>query len=145
MAENDPAAPAVPATPAQALKLSVTEALAAGGPAVRERVKTHLVEDELKRRTNLVLQGLTKREEQQREINKIKPKPPGYTATGAAVGEPSFSKEQVDQLKKLTGKLQKIDGALNAALGDNPNYDPLSKIASGKEDAPEGEDKKDGE
>jgi len=119
-----------PSDQAKTLKDMVAESIAASGPEVRQMVMKHLVDDELKKRTDLVLKGLAKKDELEKELRKIKPdnKTAGFDHTGKQVVEPVFTEEQVKTLKQLREQLTKVENALEKALADKPCFDKLKEV-----------------
>jgi hypothetical protein len=107
--------------------------LATSGPTLRDRVKTHLVEEELKRRADLILKGLAKRDEARKALNKIRPDQSAYNGDGKVIpGSESYSKPKVEELKKAREALERIDKALEEALLDEkPNFEKLGKVVGG--------------
>jgi len=114
---------------AKSLKSSVADALAMNGSKqVFDRVRDHLVEDELKRRTDLVLKGLAKKEEIERELRKVKPDQQGLDLSGKVVSE-TYSKAKVEEVKKLKEQLNKVEKALEGALAsEKPCFDKLREV-----------------
>lgn len=113
---------------AKDLKSSVAETLAASGPVVFDRVKDHLVEEELKKRTDLVLKALVKKGELEGEIKKVKPDPKtaGFDADGKVVVAAVFTDEQVKALKGHKDQLKKLESALELALNaEKPDFNKL--------------------
>lgn len=113
---------------AKDLKCSVAETLAKSGPVVFDRVKEHLVEEELKKRTDLVLKALVKKGELEGEIKKIKPdeKTVGLDADGKVIRAAEFTHEQVKTLKGHKEQLKKLESALELALNaDKPDFNKL--------------------
>ena len=120
----------LPDKPGQAktLKDSVAEALAGSGQRTFEMVKTHLVEEELKKRTDLILKGFAKKDELEREIRKVKPDQESFDVGGKKLTS-TYSKAKVDELKKLADQLSKVESALEKALNiDKPCFDKLREI-----------------
>lgn len=93
------------------------------------------MEEELKRRTDLVLKGLAKKQELEKELRKIKPdeKTAGFDHTGKKVVEPVYTAEQVKQIKQIKQtreQLQKVEKALELALNfEKPCFDKLKEVA----------------
>lgn len=120
---------------AKSLKDEVAELLAGSGQVVFDRVKAHLVDEELKKRTDLVLKGLAKKGEVEGEIRKVKPDPKtaGYDAAGKVVVAAVFTKEQSDSLKTLRDQLKRVEAALELALNaDKPDFSKLREVVGGK-------------
>lgn len=112
---------------AKTLKQSVADSLAASGQETFDRVRDYLVEEELKRRADLLLKGLAKKSELERDIRKVKPDQQSFDATNKLVSE-SYSKGKAEELKRLKEQLAKIEKALEAALNfEKPCFDKLGE------------------
>lgn len=103
----------------------VAEKIAGISPAVEAKVVDLLVDKELNRRTELVVQGLTRQEEIQKELRKLsKPDFEAYDEAGAltSTGYTKARKEQRDKLVERDGKLVKaIEKALAGDTSDLAN------------------------
>jgi chaperonin cofactor prefoldin len=94
--------------------------------AVFNRVVDRLAEDEIKKREDLLVQGLAKLDEADKEVKKIKPDQGSYDADGKLIGEATFSKAKADELKKAREKLEKISNALEKAF--NGDFQKLKEL-----------------
>lgn len=101
----------------------ISEAHAKGD--IRAKVVSHLAEQEVENRKNLILKGLAKRDERSREIQKMRPDTVTYTAEGAK--QEVFSKDGFEKRKKAQEELEAIDKAIGKAM-DEADYEPLKKI-----------------
>lgn len=116
---------------AKDLKTAVAETLAASGPDVFNAVKEHLVKEEIAKRTELVLKGLAKKDELEREAKKIKPDPKTatYDADGKVVTPASYTEDQVKTIKANREQLNKLEKALELALNAvKPDFSKLREI-----------------
>lgn len=96
-----------------------------GNEQVSKRVVSALVEQELERRTQLVLKALEKKETLEKELVKFKPDVVSYKEDNTVASE-SWSKANLDNKKKTADSLAKIDAAIEAAVSGN-DYDKLAK------------------
>lgn len=116
---------------AKDLKTAVAETLAQSGPVVFDKVKEHLVNEEVAKRTDLVLKGLAKKQELEGEAKKIKPDPKTatYDAEGKVVTAASYTEEQVKTIKTNREQLNKVEKALELALNpDKPDFSKLREV-----------------
>lgn len=116
---------------AKSLKDDVAQAIAGCGPQVYANVKETLVQEEVKSRTDLVLKALKKRAELEQEIRKVQPDKgtAGYDHTGKVVKEAVYTKQQVEELKKLREQLNKVERAIDKALDpEKPCFDKLKEV-----------------
>lgn len=104
--------------------------------AVRNKVIETLVNQEVSRRSDLLLKSLEVRKAAQKELDKIKPDIKYHDGDGKMVAE-HYSPAVSKSLKTAKEKLAKIDKAIGQAVNE-ANYDELAKVASGKveEDKP---------
>lgn len=102
-------------TPVLTIRDAVATAVANVGPRTRAAVVEHFAEIEAKKQAAAIIKGLEKLTEFQRELSKIRPAHTAYNAEGQPVGEPTFTKDQVDQRKKLTEQISKLEAAVNKA------------------------------
>jgi hypothetical protein len=113
MAEETALAPSI------ALRKEVVERLTASGSKVRDLVLNELVESEIVKRKNAVVALLTKVDEKFKELKKAQNQgSQSFNLAGEAVGEPVFTKQQVDAVKKLTDEIERIQTALEKAFSE---------------------------
>lgn len=105
------------ATKAKALSIreAVIESVSNVGERTRSIVVEHFAQREADKRAAALVKGLDKLSELEKEGYKIKPTYAGYNEAGEGVGEPLFSKEQVEARKKNREQIEKLTNALNAA------------------------------
>lgn len=117
------------------LRDEVGRLVASSGTIVIGRVKTHLVEEVLKNRVAMLLQGFNKRDEAQQNLRKIKPDQIAYDETGKEVSK-TYSKPKLDELNKAKETLDRLDKALESAMSEEkPDFEGLKKFVSGPKDA----------
>jgi hypothetical protein len=126
------------------LNAQVEAAIVAGQATIKKKIVDDLANEEIARRKGLVVQGLKKLAEAQKEsADAEKPDQETYTATGEKIGV--YSKQAQQRRVAAKKKLDKIVTALKAALRDKPDYKPLEKLLSGKKDEKDEDEKKDGD
>lgn len=104
---------------AVAVLSEISDRVKQSGGQVRQLLVDNLVSKEVNERVDLLNKGLTKRIEADREVKKAsKPDVEAFDASGKSVSC-SFSKQQVEALKKAREQLGKLDNALDKALADN--------------------------
>lgn len=113
---------------AAALGREVKDLVAASGPEVRTKVRDHLVKKQIDERADLVLKGLDKRASLLKDLNKCKPDQKSRSATG--VLEERWSDAKWKEKSDLEEKLKKLEKAIEEALSDKANYEPLKKAVS---------------
>jgi cell division protein FtsX len=116
------------------VKKAVSDASKSG--VIRQRIVEQLTEEEIEKRKQALAAALTKRDETQREIDKIEKNPanktfvvvPGETGKidTKKPASGTWTDEQVQSLNKHREKLAKIDKAIEMAL--NPEAPDFSKL-----------------
>ncbi len=102
-----------------ALRKEVVERLTASGGKVRYLVVNELVESEIGKRKTAVVGLLTKVDEKFKELKKAQGQGiQNFNLAGEPVGEPIFTKQQVEAVKKLTEEIERIQTALEKAFTD---------------------------
>lgn len=97
------------------LKKTVADQIAGSQPTVLAKVTAKLVQDELDRRADLVLRGLTRRDELHRQLAGLTPDQSGLDAAGKVVCE-TYSKGRFEARQKVTETLAKLSAALETAI-----------------------------
>ena len=95
--------------------------------AIREKVVTALVEEEVNHRADLLAKALAKRKAQAKELDKIRPDQCTFNQDGSPANQ-HWSKSGLGERQKAEKTLAKIDKAINAAV-QNADYEGLRKIA----------------
>lgn len=108
---------------------AVKEGLKATLPTrTRAAVIEHYAKLEADKQANALIKGMDKLTELERERYKIKPTFAGFNAAGEPVGEALFSKEQLDQLKKLNEQIEKLTKAIDKA-DEKADFSDLYNLA----------------
>ena len=115
------------------VKLRVEETDAPGGEnSARERVIKKLAEDEVARRTSVLSDALSKRQGLDKNLKQIKPTFVQSVCQETGKETKVFTKAELDQRKKLSDKLKKLDKAINAVIEtpSGENYGKLKDVAA---------------
>lgn len=99
------------------------------GPEVREKVKQTLVNKVIDERAALVLKALEKRDSMMREQNKLA-KPDNTQIDPDGQKRIFFSPDAWKKKQEGEEKLKKMEEALEKALGDKADYEPLKKLVN---------------
>lgn len=112
----------------QDIRQSIKDGIKGGQSNVQNRVVAHYTEQEIKRRSELIIQGLDKLETLEEELSRIKPDASTYNENQEVIQE-AYSKAQSDKLKKAKESVEKLSKPLNAAIenGTTEDYDKLEK------------------
>ncbi len=130
--ENNPQPPVTqPPSVARDIRAAVKEGLIDANTKVKASIVLSYVQEELAKRVKAMTTVLEKVDATELEIRKIKPTAPGFNVDGAPAGEPVYSKDQVDTLKKAKEQLGKLNGALEKALTDN-DFTRVFELAGNK-------------
>lgn len=115
--------PIPPVEPPKSVTRDIREAVKNGllnaNDVVKADIILQFVNEEVGKRKDATMKVLSKIEEIEREIRKVRPTHAGYDQSGEPVGTPVFTKEQVDGLKKSNEQLTKLTNALELALVKN--------------------------
>ena len=106
---------------------------------VRDRIVNQLAEEEIDKRTKALAAALTKRDEIQRDIDKITKNPGQKTFTIATDGSgkvdlkkpdtATFDESQAKEYNQLLDRLEKGDKAIEMAMNpDNPDFTKLKDL-----------------
>jgi|JI10StandDraft_1071094.scaffolds.fasta_scaffold56985_6 hypothetical protein len=109
------------------LRTAVRDSLAALGTRTRTQVIEIYASREADKQAAALVKGLDKLTELERELFKIKPVYAGYNVDGQGVGEPMFTKDQLDQRKKTSEQIAKLVKAINKA-DDKGDFGDLYNI-----------------
>jgi hypothetical protein len=102
-------------------------------PAVEDRVVDVLAEKEVARRVELIVQGLGKADDAEKEIRKFsKPDVEQFDGEGNPVAT-LFSKDRTDARKKLNEKIVKLEKAIEKAV--DGDIGDLANLIQNKGDA----------
>lgn len=129
-ATDNTAGAAAPSTTSSELTIrsQVRERLASVGDRTREQVIEHFAQQEADKQARAIISGLDKLDGLERDLRKVKPQVTGFDADGAPVGEPTFTKEQVEERKKLGQQIEKLTNAINKA-DDRGDFGDLYNLA----------------
>jgi hypothetical protein len=111
----------------QQISIVVAERIKNIAPAVSDKVVEHLVNKELTRRSEAVIQGFGDLDKMKTELKKIKPDVVSYNLDGS-VANSNWTKATLEAKNKLEQKMEKLTKALDKALVDN-DYSDLYNIA----------------
>ena len=109
---------------------TVAERIAAISPQVNDKVVDHLVNLELDKRTNAIVEAMTKLRDLQNELKKFKPDLGGFfQEDGTEVKPTNYSKDKFDARKKVLDQIDKYEKALDLAIdkGDMSKLYDLKK------------------
>jgi transcription termination factor NusB len=124
--ENETQAP----KPSVAVKSDVAALLANSGGTVREIVVKQLAQAEINKRTESVMKVLTKIDDKHNELKKLQRQGAvSFNASGQPIGEPSFTKDQVEQIKKANEHIEKLQKALDTAFTTS-DFSKLHEVAN---------------
>ena len=93
----------------------------------RSAVVEHFAAIEATKQANAIVAGLSKLSEMERDLKKIKPVAAGYDEEGKPVGDVMFTKDQVEQRKKLNEQMAKLVKAVDKA-DDNADFGDLYNL-----------------
>lgn len=121
------------------VKLTIREAVAEQLGDLQGRTRNAVVEHfaraEAEKQANALISGLSKLSDLEKQRLRIKPSPAGYDAKGAPVGDPLYSKDQLDQLKKLDEQITKLSNAISKA-DDKADFGDLYNLTKGGSEKP---------
>lgn len=116
-------------SPQAALRAEIATRLATSGKDVREIVIADLTKAEIDRRAGAVKTVITKIDDKVKELKKAEKegKPAGFTKDGVAVGDPIYTKEQAEAIKKINEEITKLQAALTKAF-DEGDFSKLLEL-----------------
>lgn len=102
------------------VRADVAEALAQSGQQIRTLVISDLTQTEIAKRKVAVLKVLSKVDEAYKELRKQESQGERkFDLAGTPIGEPSFTKAQLGEIKKVKEEVAKLQAALEKAFSDN--------------------------
>ena len=101
------------------IKEKLAERLLTSGSDVKNNVLDTLYNNELKTRTDACLKVLTKIEEKEKELKKLKVSDNNIYDEKGTVVAGGYSKARVDDIKKASDELERLNKALENALENN--------------------------
>lgn len=123
----------------KSINVAVAEKIAAvGSKTAIDIVVESLVKTEVNRRADALEKGLKLHEDTYRELRKVKPDQITYNLDGTKQSE-TYSKEAVENNKKLTEKLAKIEKAVVKATDEN-DWSDLYNLVKGSGNAEKKDD-----
>jgi hypothetical protein len=115
-------------SPAADLHAEVQRALKDSGGVVRARVIQSLVEEKLEEHKKLVLDALGKVRAARGELASLEKKGTQlYGVDKKPAGPMTFTKEQLNEIEKVRGKVKKLEDGLELALGEKADYSKLKE------------------
>lgn len=93
------------------------------------------VDAENDRREKALTKVLVEYEKLESDLNKIRPQADRFNNNGDAVGEPTFTKEQIDSRKKLKEKLGNLEAAMAKFVNEGDTqklFETEKKIGGGQ-------------
>lgn len=106
--------------PSVAIRADVATALENSGTKVRTIVVEQLAKAEIDKRTTSVMKVLDKIDEKNKEMRKAEGAgTSSFDAAGVAVGSPVYTKQQVEDMKKIRENIAKLQKALEVAFTTN--------------------------
>lgn len=112
------------------IREAVVETVKNVGPRTRKAVVEHFAQREADKQAQALIKGLDKLTELERDLSKVRPQHVMFDASGNGVGEPTFTKEQVEQRKKLNEQIEKLTKAINKADEKN-DFGDLYNLTKG--------------
>ncbi len=103
----------------QDIRGAVKDGLIDSSTVVRQAIVSNLVKAEMDKREKAAISVFEKLEAAELDRRKVRPQFAGYNADGKPIGEPVFTKDQADQIKKTDELIAKLNGALEKALTSN--------------------------
>lgn len=103
---------------------AVIEALKDVGERTRAQVIEHFASLKAKKQAEALIKAIDKIDEAKKALEKIRPTPTAFDADGNPIGPPSFTKDQIDEKKKIEATLKKLLDAVNKA-DDTGDYGDL--------------------
>lgn len=100
-------------------RVSIREAVREGVASLGERTRTqvieHFAQKQADKQADALVKALDKLTELEREGYKIKPSYVGFNEAGEGIGEPFYTKDQLEQRKKNSEQIEKLTRAINKA------------------------------
>ncbi len=119
---------------AEAERPTIREAVASTLNNLTDRTRSAVIEHfaaaEATKQANAIIAGLDKLASLENERRRIKPVVSGFAIDGTAVGDPVFTKDQVEQNKKLGEQIEKLERAITKA-DDKADFGDLYNLTKG--------------
>ncbi len=115
-------------SPLQSLRDAIDEKIAGSGPVIRENAINHFAELERRRRVDIVVAAVVTQRDLEADLRKInRPDHTLYDEAGA-VTLSHFTKDRLNQIKKLKERIAKLSAACDKALTDTAAGDDFDKL-----------------
>lgn len=109
----------------------IAEQIAALSPRVEDQVVEAMVERELKKRSDAIVQGMDMLSKLEADLRKLKPDQETYGPDNKLIAA-TYSKAKMNERKKLEERTAKAKRVLGKAI-DNADFSDLYKFASGQD------------
>lgn len=97
------------------IREAVAETLSNLGERTRNQVVEHFAQAEATKQASALITGLDKLRGLESDLRKVKPQNNAFNEAGEPVGEATFTKDQIEQRKKLNEQIEKLTKAINKA------------------------------
>lgn len=114
-----------------ALNECIKSTVSGATESIRNTVVNHYANKEIERRANLIVEALANANRLQAEHKKIQPDIAGtFGADGVAIAQPSYSKNQLEKIKKSNETMTNLDNAVAECFnsGTEDSYVKLEKL-----------------
>ena len=105
----------MPEAAPKTIREAVADTLGNLSERTRNQVVEHFAAIEATKQATAIIAGLDKLSALENERRRIKPNYQGFDIEGKGVGDPFFTKEQVEQNKKLGEQIEKLTKAITKA------------------------------
>jgi hypothetical protein len=116
-------------TPSNKLREDIAARLVDSDPQIRDLVVTQLAQEEIDARTSATIAVLNKIGEKEKELRKLESKGEvKFALSGDVASDPVFTKEQLEEIKKVREAIARMQNALEAAFATS-NFQKLHELA----------------
>lgn len=112
--------------------VKMAESVAKVNSRVSDRAVEIASEKLLETRALIIVQVIEKIDELRHSLDKIRSKHTRFDKDGKGVGEPDFSKEDIEKRRATLSKIDKYENAVNKAI-DKGDYFDVNTIIGGKD------------
>ncbi len=123
------AAPTGPAAASFELRKSITDRITEKTKGIRSRLVDRFADIEIDKRAEALYKAFIKRDEVSRELTKMKKPVLKFTADGKPV-EQLYEKKELDEIKKKQQELEKLEKAIDLALGEKADYSLVKQLGA---------------
>lgn len=114
----------------------IATALSTLGPRTRSQVVEHYASKEADKQAAALIKVKDQIDTARKDLQRIKPQVSAYDESGEPVGVATFTKDQIDQRKKLNEQIDKLTKAFDKA-DEKGDFGDLYNLANkGKSDEP---------